>query len=163
METRFHFDGRKTIVENIDDVEPILERNKELRSIAQKSDWGRHVASIPNIILTKWLNEEWAKGNTTLAFHGGTFRLDFDTIYLLASRKQGKDRYTTRIERFHTRSHQSISPDASKEQGKALTASWLHDINEHWRGGLEYVRVDAERPGIPSDGNSIIIELRVAY
>jgi len=39
----------------------------------------------------------------------------------------------------------------------------LHDINEHWRGGLEYVRVDAERPGIPSDGNSIIIELRVAY
>ena len=106
---------------------------------------------------------EWAKGNTTLAFPGGTFRLDFDTIYLLASRKQGKDRYTTRIERFHTRSHQSISPDASKEQGKALTASWLHDINEHWRGGLEYVRVDAERPGIPSDGNSIIIELRVAY
>ena len=48
------------------DVEPILERNKELRSMEQKSDWGRHIASIPNVIITKWLNEEWASGNTEL-------------------------------------------------------------------------------------------------
>jgi hypothetical protein len=46
-----------------DDVEPMLERNKTLRSMEQKSDWGRHVASIPNIIMVKWLNEEFQKGN----------------------------------------------------------------------------------------------------
>lgn len=46
-----------------DDVEPILERNKQLRAMEQKSDWGRHVASIPNIIMVKWLNEEWQRGH----------------------------------------------------------------------------------------------------
>ena len=45
------------IAETIQDVEPILDRNRELRSMPQKSDWGRHVASIPNVILVKWLNE----------------------------------------------------------------------------------------------------------
>jgi hypothetical protein len=54
---------RAVTVYSTDDVEPILERNKLLRSMDQKSDWGRHVASIPNIIMVKWLNEEWQRGN----------------------------------------------------------------------------------------------------
>lgn len=61
---RSHYDAgeRKIIFENIQDVEPILDRNKQLRSIPQKSDWGRHVASVPNVILTKWMNEDWERG-----------------------------------------------------------------------------------------------------
>lgn len=47
----------------VQDVEPILEKNKELRSQEQKSDWMRHFASTPVILLEKWLNEEWARGN----------------------------------------------------------------------------------------------------
>ena len=49
METRLTLDcGEGVIVaETVQDVEPILERNKALRSIEQKSDWGRHIASIP--------------------------------------------------------------------------------------------------------------------
>jgi hypothetical protein len=39
------------------DVEPILDHNKQLRSMPQKSDWGRHIASIPNVIYEKWFNE----------------------------------------------------------------------------------------------------------
>jgi hypothetical protein len=54
---------RSVTVYSHDDVEPILEHNKTLRGIDQKSDWGRHIASIPNIIMVKWLNEEWARGN----------------------------------------------------------------------------------------------------
>ena len=50
-------------VYSTDDVEPILEHNKALRGIGQKSDWGRHVASIPNIIMVRWLNEEWQRGS----------------------------------------------------------------------------------------------------
>ena len=53
---------KRITVYSTDDVEPILERNKELRSMPQKSDWGRHVATIPNIILVKWLSEEWERG-----------------------------------------------------------------------------------------------------
>lgn len=70
METRFHFDQGNMIVENVQDVGDIIENNKRLRSVAQKSDWGRHVASIPNVIMTRWLNEEWAKGNTTIRLFG---------------------------------------------------------------------------------------------
>jgi hypothetical protein len=57
-------------VRHVQDVEPILERNKELRSQRQRSDWGRHVAEIPNVILTRWLNEEWARGNVSLRLFG---------------------------------------------------------------------------------------------
>lgn len=70
METRFHFDQGNMIVENVQDVAPILEHNKMLRSMDQNSDWGRHVASIPNIIMTRWLNEEWERGNTTIRLFG---------------------------------------------------------------------------------------------
>lgn len=54
---------KRLTVYSVDDVEPVLEHNKLLRTMPQKSDWGRHVASIPNIISVKWLNEEWARGN----------------------------------------------------------------------------------------------------
>ena len=40
------------------DCEPIIERNKALRGLPQKSDWGRHIASIPNGVLLKWMLEE---------------------------------------------------------------------------------------------------------
>lgn len=48
------------------DVEPILERNKTLRSEEQKSDWGRHVATVPNNVAYQWLVEEWTRGNKNL-------------------------------------------------------------------------------------------------
>lgn len=66
----------KIIVATTDDVEAILERNKALRGIPQRSDFGRHVASIPNVILVKWLNEEHARGNTSLRL----FTPEFDAL-----------------------------------------------------------------------------------
>jgi len=70
METRLHFDGDTFTAESVQDVEPILERNRQLRAERQKSDWGRHVASIPTVILTKWLNEEYERGNLTIKAFG---------------------------------------------------------------------------------------------
>jgi hypothetical protein len=58
------------------DVEPILARNAALRTEPQKSDWGRHVATIPNVILVRWLNEEYARGNTQLRM----FSKEFDEL-----------------------------------------------------------------------------------
>lgn len=60
MQPRVHIDGKSVTIEHIQDVEPILDRNARLRSDPQKSDWGRHIASIPNIILVKWMNEDGA-------------------------------------------------------------------------------------------------------
>lgn len=48
------------------DVEDIIENNKRLQNTPQKSDWGRHVASIPNVILEQWLNEAHRHGNISL-------------------------------------------------------------------------------------------------
>lgn len=70
LDIRLHFDGNRMAVETSQDVGDILERNKRLRSEAQKSDWGRHVASIPNVVMTRWLNEEWERGNTTIRLFG---------------------------------------------------------------------------------------------
>jgi hypothetical protein len=46
-----------------DDLQANLDHNARLRALPQKSDWGRHVASIPPIIMLKWLNEEWHRGS----------------------------------------------------------------------------------------------------
>lgn len=72
METRILLDsnGQDLAIEHVQDVEPILERNKTLRTMRQKSDWGREIAEIPNVILVRWLNEEHAKGNTTIKLLG---------------------------------------------------------------------------------------------
>jgi hypothetical protein len=72
LQTRILLDsnGQDLAVEHVQDVEPILERNKMLRTMEQKSDWGREIAEIPNVILVRWLNEEHAKGNTTITLLG---------------------------------------------------------------------------------------------
>ena len=66
--------GEKTIIASTwQDVEPALERNKALRSLPQASDFCRHVASIPNVIVVRWLNEEYARGNTALRMFTAEF------------------------------------------------------------------------------------------
>ncbi len=75
---RPHFDsnGQDLTIEQIQDVEPILERNALLRGEEQRSDWGRHVASIPNVIMVKWLEEERTRGNMSLRM----FSEEFDRL-----------------------------------------------------------------------------------
>jgi hypothetical protein len=55
---------RRIIAVTTQDVEPILERNKALQAEPQpprrRGDWGRHIGTIPNVILVKWMNEEGA-------------------------------------------------------------------------------------------------------
>jgi hypothetical protein len=67
------FDGRDVTVGTHQDVEDIIEHNKVLQTLPQKSDWGRHVASIPLNIINQWLNEEWARGNVGLRLAGPEF------------------------------------------------------------------------------------------
>jgi hypothetical protein len=80
IDVRIHFDGSgrdlTAAVETVQDVEGILEWNKEARRDEQRSDWGRHVARIPNVLYVKWMNEEHAKGNTNLRL----FTPEFDAI-----------------------------------------------------------------------------------
>ncbi len=76
VQARFHSHDGKVAIEHVQDVEPILEWNKEARRDEQRSDWGRHIARIPNVIYVKWLDEEHARGNTSLRM----FTAEFDEI-----------------------------------------------------------------------------------
>jgi hypothetical protein len=78
MRTDFLLDraGGRVIVSATQDVEPILDRNQHLRGQPQRGDWTRHVATIPNVILLRWLNEEHARGNTGLRL----FTKEFDEL-----------------------------------------------------------------------------------
>ena len=60
VKTVVHYDPSERLFhfERVQDVEPILERNKVLQNIPQKSDWGRHIGTIPNVIIEKWMHEE---------------------------------------------------------------------------------------------------------
>ena len=72
----FDSDGKRLVIEHAQDCTPILEWNHEARRDGQHSDWGRHVARIPNVIYVKWLDEERARGNTALRL----FTPEFDQI-----------------------------------------------------------------------------------
>lgn len=78
LRTHIHLDsnGQDLAVEHVQDVQPILEQNKLLRTLQQKSDCTREVADIPNVILIRWLNEEHARGNTELRM----FSFEFNQI-----------------------------------------------------------------------------------
>lgn len=75
MRTQIHQDGRDLTISRTQDVLPILENNKRLQTEPQSRKSSlRHVASIPNVILEKWLTEEARRGNTTIRW--GSKELD---------------------------------------------------------------------------------------
>lgn len=78
LKTELHIDeADKTFTLNrVQDVQDHIDYNKALQSETQKSDWGRHVAHIPNIFLEKWLREEWDRGNVNLKI----FTPEFDQL-----------------------------------------------------------------------------------
>jgi hypothetical protein len=76
MRTDVLLDSAGTVIASAtQDVEPILERNRQLSAQPQRGDL-RHLATIPNVILLKWLNEEHARGNTGLRL----FTKEFDEL-----------------------------------------------------------------------------------
>ena len=63
---------RKFTFVRVQDIEPYLEHNKQLRTMEQKGDW-RHTSSIPNVILMRWLNEEIDRGYKGLRLYSKEF------------------------------------------------------------------------------------------
>lgn len=75
MYTLIHQDGRQLTVSRTQDVEPIIENNKRLQAEPQSRQSSfRHIASIPVILMEKWLAEERARGNDTIRW--GSKELD---------------------------------------------------------------------------------------
>lgn len=71
VSTEFHLIGGDLVVNRVQDVEGILDRNKALQNAQQK--WAgdfRHIGTIPNVILEKWINES---GHNILAWSNEEF------------------------------------------------------------------------------------------
>lgn len=68
VHTSLHIDesAKSFTFKRSQDVEDIIEANKQAAALPQASGWGRHVARIPNIFLEQWLKEEYARGNVSL-------------------------------------------------------------------------------------------------
>lgn len=94
------------------------------------------------------LSAEWASGDTTVGFPGGTFKLGFSTAYMLLSHQSGSERITARIERYKT----------DDERGHAWAIAAFHDVSTHTRTGVEYVRASG-----PNGGSLITLEVRYGF
>jgi hypothetical protein len=71
VQTQYHFDADGLLTVNrVQDCEDIIENNKLLQTVEQKSDWGRQIASIPCIVLERWIRED---GVNYLALPGDEF------------------------------------------------------------------------------------------
>jgi len=75
QQTRIRQDGKTVIVETRQDCEDIVEANKRSQNDPHKSDWGRPIAEIPNVIVCLWLNQEWARGNRGLRYLSEEWKL----------------------------------------------------------------------------------------
>lgn len=93
---KYHVDnGERTITfVSVQDVEPILDLNKEDRSETQTSDWSRRIARVPSAVMLQWFHEEHRRGNTQLRMYSKEFdelmfkKLnDPDYAYLRTDRK----------------------------------------------------------------------------
>ena len=71
--TRLRVEEGDLVVHTWQDVEDIVERNKALAGVPQRSDWGRHVASVPANVINQWLDEEYARGNVDLRWGSKEF------------------------------------------------------------------------------------------
>lgn len=64
VETKYHFDGDRLIIERVQDIEPIIEENKRRMNAwyghNESNRWRgdvHHVASVPEVVIEKWCNE----------------------------------------------------------------------------------------------------------
>lgn len=75
VQTIVHLDGNEKAVhfERVQDVEPILDANKAAQNERQTPDGFHYVGEIPNVILERWLNEEYARGNVGLTLGSAEF------------------------------------------------------------------------------------------
>lgn len=68
------FAAKTTTFGMTQDVEPILDHNKRLQNEPQRADSSfRHVASIPVVLMERWLNEELARGNKSIRWGSREF------------------------------------------------------------------------------------------
>jgi len=68
----------------------------------------------------------------------------FDSWFVLGSWQRGKHRLTLRYDDFSMRQLVSHFPGYNRDNGQAVTAAWLLQINDRWSAVIEGLRIDSE-------------------
>jgi hypothetical protein len=77
---------------------------------------------------------------------------DFDAAFVLVTRVWGSHRISARWDRFGIDDNDLNGADPNEEDGDAWTLSYQHRFDEHWLGGVEWVRIDSERQARAFEG-----------
>jgi hypothetical protein len=114
---------------------------------------------------------EYGWGKTGMGVQPVLVDADFNAGYLLASYKQGANRYSFRFDRFAT-TDRDRSPlvETNTEHGRAWAITYLRELSPHLRLSAEFLqitgnRIAAQESGFDPnlDARSLTVELRYAF
>jgi hypothetical protein len=113
---------------------------------------------------------EYANGSTGMGVPPAFAQLDVHSAYLLFSHKNGRNRYSARIEAFGTNDRDHSIAETNTEHGRAWALAWLYDVSPSLRLGAEFVQITGNRVAAAEsggdanlDGRSVIAELRYGF
>ncbi|MEM6987047.1 MAG: hypothetical protein AAF499_10955 [Pseudomonadota bacterium] len=98
---------------------------------------------------------QWMQGNTGMGpMMSGKHVIDndFESYYLLLSRRMGKHRLTMRYDRFRVDDVDVITADDNNEKGNAWTLSYRYPLSKRLLASTEWTRVETTRPNFAFNG-----------
>jgi hypothetical protein len=96
---------------------------------------------------------QFLKGQSRMGI-GDMVRIDFDSVYALASASFDPFRWTIRYDYFRVKDNDAfVDQDNNNEKGNAWTFAWLMTIHEKYRLGAEFLRIHSERNIKRTDSN----------
>lgn len=71
--------------------------------------------------------------------------LDFEASYVMMNYTKDQHRFTVRYDKFETVDTDGWMTDINDGDGNSMTIAYKYDINENWRIGAEYLRLEGFR------------------
>lgn len=115
---------------------------------------------------------QYGTGRTQIG-RAGTIRSadnDFSAWFVLARHVLGAHELAARVEGFKVTDRDPNRLDDNREDGKAWAVSWQYRFTPNWLAGIEYLRIDSERPErallgqpVDSDERQLRLVLRASF
>lgn len=114
---------------------------------------------------------EYGWGKTGMGVSPVLVDADFNAGYLLASYKQGPNRYSFRFDRFATNDRdRSPLVETNTEHGRAWAITYLRELSPHLRMSAEFLQITGDRIAAQESGfdpnldaRSVTLELRYGF
>lgn len=95
---------------------------------------------------------------------------EFEAAYLMISEKQGRNRWSARIDRFSVTDDDLTPGENSDEEGISWTLTWMFDLYDNLRLTGEFTQISGDKPeavrsgfDASTDGRTFTAELRYLF